>query len=90
MSNVTVYTQFPVISWASGVTGAGTIFVSGTSIDSTLLTAVQSAATTAGVTLSVGATTSPPDNALLTKSEADLLYEPIGTGPLATIDGGSP
>ena len=90
MATVTVSTVWPVIAFASGVAGADTIYVSGTTIDSSLLSAVESAAAAQNVSLTVGTPASLPSQALLTVSMGDARYEPIGSGPLATIDGGSP
>lgn len=93
MAAVTVSTQYPIIAWASGVSGAGTIYASGSTIDNSLLTAVQSAATAAGVNLTVGSFVTPPDAAGLTKATADKLYDPLGAAAGSTnytLDGGTP
>lgn len=74
MASVTVYTVPPITAWDSGVAGAGTIYVSGTTFDDSVLSAVQSAATAAGVSLSVGTPVAPPNNALITYAQAEALF----------------
>lgn len=92
MSTTVVSTQWPVVSWPTGITGVGTVYISGTTIDSSLLSAVETAAAAAGVAISVGSPATPPATAALTKGLADGLYDPLGAAERlgSTVDGGTP
>lgn len=92
MSTTEVATQWPVVAWPTGITGVGTIFISGTTIDASLLSTVESAATAAGVGITVGTPPTPADAASLTKGQADVLYDPLGAAERlgSTVDGGTP
>lgn len=93
MATTLISTQAPVISWDPGISGVGVIYVSGTQVDNSQVTAVQNAATAAGVGINVGTAPAPPDATALTKASADRLYDPIGAANGSvnyTLDGGTP
>jgi hypothetical protein len=97
MSSVTVSTNWPVTQWDTQVAGVPTIYISGTTFDSSLLAPVQSAATALGVALSVNTSAPFAPGETLTKAQADTLYEPVGAatsggGPIPSdgiVDGGN-
>lgn len=93
MASTLVAPAAPVLRFYPQVADAPPVlYAEGTLVDNTLLAAVEAAAATAGVALTIGAVSIPvpwEPNAVLTEAVADGRYQ-ISISGITVIDGGSP